>query len=241
MAEPTDEARCASLPADALPLLAGLRARPGLRVKQNGGLAWLFWPAHDAAVTQAVAPVHGAELFVRWDGVWRRPGRSLPAFGVPEEAGAKSLAEAVVPAPVEPLTAERPAFRRVQLTLARDGRPRPASALLCPLDALARWADGVPSSRLAPLEAALCGGLALVRGERLPEIAGGERFWGGAVLTPLGWRPEPPLPERELGRALQLGDDDLALLAADGAEVIAGGLLRPPTRAGLRLALREGG
>ena len=241
MADPFADACCASLPAAALPLLAGLRARHGLRVKLDGGRAWLFWQAGDAAVARRVLAVRGAELFARRDGGWRRPGRSLPAFGVPDESGTKPLAEVLVPEPVRPLTAERAAPGRVRLTLARDGRPRPASALLCPLKSLARWADGVPSVRLASLDAALCNGRALVRGDRLPEVADGERFWGGAVMTPLGWRLEPALAERALARALGLGDDDLALLTADGAEVISAGLLRPVTRAGLRLALREGG
>ena len=62
---------------------------------------------------------------------------------------------------------------------------------------------------------------------------------GAAPPGAAGLAPEPALAERELGRALGLGDDDLSLLTADGAEVIAGDLLGPVTRAGLRLAQRE--
>ena len=35
----------------------------------------------------------------------------------------------------------------------------------------------------------------MLRGERLPAIAGGARFWGDLVLAPLGFRPKPDLPE----------------------------------------------
>lgn len=240
MAEPLDDVCCASLPAESLPALADLRARGGVRVKRDGARAWVFWTAGDSAVLRRVLPVRGAELFARRGEFWVRPGHSLPTFGAPDKAGTRPLAEVVFPEPVRPLVEERFAFKRVRLTLARDDRPRPATALLCRLEELAAWADGIPASRLAGLKAALCEGLALVRGERLPELPGVGRFWGGAVLTPLGLRPEPALEERELGRAIGLADGELALLGAEGAEVIDGGLLRPLTRAGLHLALREG-
>ena len=240
MPEPLDDACCASLPADALPLLGDLRAHAGVRVKLDGERAWLFWTAGDGAVLRRVLPAPGTEVYARRGEFWFRLGRSMPAFGVPDERGTKPLAEVVVPEPVRPLTEERPAFERVRLTLARDGRPRPATAILCRLEDLARWADGVPVTRLASLEAARCDGLALVRGEKLPELPDAERFWGATILAPLGCRPEPALSERELGRALGLGDGEIALLTAEGAEVIAGSVFRPVARAGLRLALREG-
>ena len=241
MAELLDDVCCASIPAESLPALAGLRARRGVRVKWDNGLAWVFWTAGDAAVLRRVASVRRAAVFARSGAFWVRPGHSLPAFGVPDETETKTLAEALFPEPVHPLIVERPAFQPVRLTLASDDHPRPATALMCRLDALARWADGVPASRLASLTAAVCDGLSLVRGDRLPELPDAERYWGGAVLTPLGCRPEPALSDRELGRALGLGNDDLALLSPEGAEVIDGGLFRPLTRAGLRLAMREGG
>jgi hypothetical protein len=239
MDEPLDDVCCASLPEESLPVLAGLRAHKGIRVKRVGGLAWVFWTAGDSAVLRRVLPVRGAEVFARSGQFWVRPGHSLPAFGVPDETGTRPLAEAVFPEAVRPLVEERPTFERVRLTLARDDRPRPATGLLCRLDELGRWADGVPECRLSCLEAAQCDELALVRGERLPELPDAERFWGVVVLTPLGFRPEPTLAERELGRALGLTDGDLALLTVEGAEVIDNELFRRLTRAGLRLALLE--
>jgi MoxR-vWA-beta-propeller ternary system domain bpX2 len=239
MAEPLHDVCCASLPAESLPALAELRAYEGIRVKRDGGIAWVFWTTGDSAVLRRVLPVRGAEVFARSGDFWVRPGHSLPAFGVPDDSETKPLAEVVFPEVVQPLIEKRLTFERVSLTLARDDRPRPATALLCRLDELGRWADGVPESRLSSLEAAVCDELALVRGERLPELSDAERFWGGVVLSPLGFRPEPALAERELGRALGLADGDLAMLTAEGTEVIDTALFRRLTRAGLNLALRE--
>jgi hypothetical protein len=133
----------------------------------------------------------------------------------------------------------------VRLGLAREGRERPATALCCPLAELDRWAEGATARRLTTLEAAYCpapGGAArvLLLGERLPPLAGGERFWGRAVLAPLGWRPEPALGEAALRAALGLKDEEIALLRPEGVEVVPRAAFRPLTRAGIRLALREG-
>ncbi len=161
MADPLDDVCCASLPAESLPALAEVRANQGIRVKRVGGLAWVFWTAGDSAVLRRVLPVRGAEVFARRGDFWVRPGHSLPAFGVPDDTGIKPLAEVVFPEPVRSLLNQRLTLERVRLTLTRDDRPRPATALLCRLDELGRWADGVPESRLSSLQAAHCDELAL--------------------------------------------------------------------------------
>src|SRR5262249_9797231 len=98
----------------------------------------------------------------------------------------------------------------------------------------------VSAVRLAALRAACCQGRVLLRGERLPLLAGGERFWGERVLVPLGCRPEPELPESALREALALGDDELLLLGEGPPEVVPEAALQPLTRARLRLALGPG-
>ena len=80
----------------------------------------------------------------------------------------------------------------------------------------------------------------LVLGPRLPPLAGPERFWGKGVLSPLGFAPEPNLPPDALRAALGIGDDEILLLTAAGAEAIPMAALLPLTRAQLRLALQEG-
>ncbi len=234
-----DDVCCASLPPGVLAALAGLRARAGVRAREAGGRVWLWWPAGDEAVLRRVLPLPGVELFARRDGLWYRPGRRLPSSGVPAEDRAKPLAAVLSPAPVTPQLAQaRPA--PVGLTAVRDGRPRPATALLCELGELVRWADAATTRQFTALEAARCGGRVLVRGGRLPAVAG-ERWWGRSVLVPLGYRPEPGLPEGVLASALGLADGDAALLRAEGAEVVSAATFGPVSRAAVRLAARGAG
>jgi hypothetical protein len=242
MASPLDDVCCARLPAAALAHLGSLRVRTDVRVLAQSGELWLRWPAGDEDVLHRVLAVRGAEVFARRDGLWYRPGRGLPTFGVPDELP-QTLLHLLAPEPVAP-EAGSPAVRPVRLTLARDDTARPAAALCCALADLDRWAEGATARRLAALEAAYCaspaGPRVLLRGERLPPLPAGERFWGRTVLAPLGWRPEPALGEAALRAALDLQDEEIALLRAEGVEVVPRSAFRPLTRAGIRLALREG-
>jgi hypothetical protein len=242
MASPLDDVCCARLPAAALAHLGPLRVRTDVRVLAQGGELWLRWPAGDEEVLHRALAVRGAEVFARRDGSWYAPGRSLPTFGVPDELP-QTLLHLLSPEPVTP-KAGAPAVRPVRLTLARDDTVRPAAALCCALADLDRWAEGATARRLAALEAAHCpapgGPRVLLLGERLPPLPAGERFWGRSVLAPLGWRPEPALGEAALRAALDLQDDEIALLTPEGVEVVPRSAFRPLTRAGIRLALREG-
>jgi hypothetical protein len=245
MAAPLDDVCCACLPAAALAALGGLRVHPGVRVKLDAGRAWLFWAPGDESVLRAVLPLHGAEVFARRGGAWYRPGQHLPAFDVPTEDGAQALLHALSPSPVHPEGIAVPAFDRLRVGLVRDDRPRPATALYCPLSELARWADQATSQQLASLQGVYCEGHVLVRGGRLPALArvvgaGSPRpYWGRAVLIPLGYRAEPDVAEGVLGEVLGLQAGETALLSAGGAEVIPADLFRPLTRSGVRLAVRE--
>jgi hypothetical protein len=234
-----DEVCCVSLPPGVLPALAGLRSRAGVRAREVGGRVWVWWPAGDEAVLRRVLPLPGAEFFARRDGLWYRPGRRLPSSGVPAEASALPLAAVLSPAPVTPQLAQaRPA--PVGLTVVRDGRPRPATALLCELSEMVRWADAATTRQLTALEAARCGGRVLLRGGRLPAVAG-ERWWGRSVLVRLGFRPEPELPEAVLASALGLTEGSAALLRAGGVEVVPASAFGPTSRAAVRLAARGAG
>jgi hypothetical protein len=237
MLPPLADVCCARLPADGLAVLADLRTRPGVRVVERDGVVWVFWPPADADVTTRLLPVQGVELFTRRDGLWFRVGQHLPYEGVPDEEG-RPLAEALTPAALALPAPPEPSPRPVRLTVVRDGQPRPATALLAPLADLARWADLATSHALSALEAAVCGDVVLVRGAPLPPLAGGTRLWGRLVLVPLGWRPEPDLPEAALADALGLREGRLALLNQEGVEVLPAAALAPLTRAGLRLALQ---
>lgn len=122
------------------------------------------------------------------------------------------------------------------------GRP----AVTCRLETLADWADRETSARINSLSGAWIadpdGGAGrcevLVLGEpgTLSASLGGTRFWGIDVVIPLGFRPEPDLPEPALRRLVGAGPDDLVLLDFEGYERIPREVIRPLTRAGIRLA-----
>jgi hypothetical protein len=231
-----DEVSCASLPPGSLSGLAGLRTRSGVRAREENGRLWLWWQAGDGEVVSRVLPLSGVALYSRRDGAWFRHGCRLPSSDVPGEDGAPPLVAVLTPAPVTPLQVEF-AAGTVRLAVVRDGRPRPAAALLCELADLARWADTATSRHLGALRAARCGDRVLVLGKRLPPLSAGERWWGDGVLVPLGFRPEPNLPEGVLRQALGLEDGDAALLGVDGAERVPAEAFGPMSRAGVRLAV----
>ncbi len=240
MRSPLDDVSCARLPAAALAALAPLRCEPGLEVARDGEDLWLRWDTASERVLRAVLPLVGSELFAARGGLWFRPGRALPSFEVPQALEYRPLYQVLFPAPVEPAALAHLAVTPVRLTLRADDRARATSALLCPLPPLLAWADTIPAGRLATLRGLRLYEQVLVVGERLPPITG-ERFWGENVLVPLGYRPEPELPESALRQAAGLLDGEVLLLRQGAAEVFARSLLAPLSRPVLRLAGEEVG
>lgn len=227
---------CASLPGAALASLADLRREPGVSVALVDGRAWIWWPPGNESVLRRIFPIAGAVLYTRRDGRWYPLGKRLPSFEVPTGEEPVPLSHLLFPAPIsqeQPTTA--PAAP-VPLGLRRDGEPRAATALRCSLEALGTWADQVPSSQFDGLRAAMTEGEAMVVGSSLPTIAGAERFWGVRVLVPLGFRPDPMLPESAIREIVGAGEA-LIVLQSDGVELVPIDVFRPLGRAGVRLAL----
>jgi hypothetical protein len=79
----------------------------------------------------------------------------------------------------------------------------------------------------------------LLLGSRLPPISDAVRYWGEAVLVPLGYRPEPEVPPAALRAAAGAADEELLLLGEAGAELIPRGAFSPLTRAGVRLGAKR--
>lgn len=233
-----DEVCCACLPAASLAGLASLRVHSEIRVRVLGELAWLWWRAGDEIVRERVRALHGAKLFARRDGRWYQPGLHLPAFDVPDDEGARPLLHVLTPAPVQ---AEYgiPTLSPLVLRLIRADRFHLASAMACSLADLAAWAEQATSKQLTMLTALRTGERVLLRGERLPPLPAAQRYWGRAILTPLGYRPEPEASEGVLREALHLRDEEIALLGESGFEAIDARRFESLTRAGVRLAWRE--
>jgi hypothetical protein len=236
---PVNDVSCASLSAAALSCLAPVRARNGVRVVLAGERAWVFWQAGDEDVLRCVLPVQGAELFARRDQHWYRVGERLPAFHIPDPREGTALTAHLVPTAVETVRRQPATWSPASLALVSDCQARPASALRGSLAGLARWADLATTRQLAGLRGAWLGDTVVLLGERLPALAGSERFWGGVVLVPLGYRVEPALPEAAMFQVLGLSEGELALVDAMGVEVIDAAVFAPLTRAGVRRAARE--
>jgi hypothetical protein len=225
---------CASIPQDALAHLAALRTSPKLRVQQVHGRMWLYWPAGTEDILQCVMPIHSVELFALCDGKWYRPGLRLPVFDVPDETQAKPLVHWLSPAPVAALGHSASAVKPLRFRLVRDDQPRATTALVCPAAALLKWAESATTRQLESVEVAACEQRALLRGKRLPALAGATRYWGNYVLFSLGFRWEPDLPESAIRGVLRLETGNIAIVHNDDVELVPRDALQTATRAGIR-------
>lgn len=235
-----DEVGYASLPPDALALLAPLRCEPGVQVARDAGRLWVRFDAGNERVLHRLLPLPGVELFAYRTGAWRRFGKSMPAFDFPQNPRFDPLYQVLFPASVLPVPPGDGRLTPVRLALKPDDRPRPTTAMICPLRALLAWVDTVPSARLEWMHGVLRHSQVLVVGPDLPVMKAGERFWGKLVLTPLGYCPAPALPEADLRAAAGVATDELLLLRHDRAEALLRTALSPIARASLRLASSEG-
>ncbi len=238
-ADPWRDVCAARLPAAALAALAAVRDRADLRVRLDGPTAWVRWPAGGVDVVRCLLPVPGVTFYSRRGVEWFPFGRRLPTSDGPPPGDDRPLAAVLVPArftPVPPGFEPGPA---AVLKAVRGGKPEPASALACPLAALAAWADRATTAEIASVKAAHAGERVLLLGPRLPTLPGATRYWGSDVLIPLGHRADPDLSPTAVRAAVGAAGDDLVFLDGDGAEVVPRAAFAPPTRAGLRLAARE--
>jgi hypothetical protein len=229
-----DDVCCARLPREVLPLLASLRAETNVNAAIDGEQAWLRWEAGNARVVEVVLPIPGIELYRACTGQWYRFGHSLPDFAFPS-LEFRPLAHVVFPDRVNPTPPGAATWQPIRLTLRRDDKPRETTALRCGLGAFIDWSDTVSSTRLSALRGACLHQVLLVVGENLPLLRG-TRFWGKDVLVPIGYAPEPSLPESAIRAAACVPDEAIMIWSSDGTETIGRDLLTPLTRANLRLA-----
>jgi MoxR-vWA-beta-propeller ternary system domain bpX2 len=225
--------RAARVPAAGLDALGPLRARGGVGVVP-GDPAWVTWENDRPDLVVALLAVPGAELFEPRDGRWFRPGSPLPAFDVPPAGEPVPLERLLHPAPFAPTEPAAGEPRRLPLRLVRSEVPRPTTAIRCRAADLQAWADAAPAAEITAVKAARCGDVAWLIGNKLPAVAGAERFWGDRVLIPLGYRADPDWPEGALREAAGVGPDEILVLAEYGSEALPADALRPLTRASIR-------
>jgi hypothetical protein len=237
---PFDDVCCASLPESAHARLAQLRCEPGVQVAVDAGRLWVRFDPGSERVLRGLLPLAGVELFAFRDGAWRRYGQSLPAFDFPHDLQLEPLYQTLFPAPVLPVPPGAAPLNPIRLVLKPDDRPRPTTAMYCSLAALRAWADSVPATQLERCHGAIRDEHVLVVGAGLPVLQGSERFWGRLVLAPLGFCPDPDLPEAALREAAGVLAEELLLLRHDRAEALPRAAFSALSRAALRLAAREG-
>ena len=228
----------ARVPLFALPLLARLRCRPGIRISFHEGHVWLHWPRDDDSVGAQLAPIAGVQFFVEHQGKWYAIGSRLPAHDLPATEPSLPLDQILLPPseqrrPPEPLPMEP-----IKVRLVADDLSRPTSALLCSLAVLVDWADRVPSAQIEELRGAISESRVLLQGVNLPLLAGNQRFWGERVLVPLGMRCDPVVGEADLLEAWGAEPEELVLFDGAQAEVCSSQALMPLSRAGIRRAAR---
>ena len=229
----------AAIPTAAMPRLAALRDRRGLEVALAGRHLWLRWPDGDESIAQTLFAITGSRLFTRRDGRWHEPGRSLPAFDMPETLSYRPIAAVILPTAIA-TTASDFAPKAVPLRLLADSAYRPTLAMACSLAAFSAWAQDVPPWPAGKkVRAARDGERLFVLGKALPWIDGGERFWGRSVLVPIGYRPAPDFGESALRMLIGVAESDLLVIRHSGCERIAQDRFGTLTHGALRLAARE--
>ncbi len=231
---PPTEAR---LPLAALAALAPLRDRPDVRVRVAGDFAWASWGASGPAVVRALLGADGVTLYRTVNGVRTPVARRLPATDAPPPGAGESLAAALVPEPLRLLPTASGGVSRVELRLVRGGPPRPATALTCSLTELAAWADGATTRELASVRGLLADDRAILFGDTLPSLAGATRLAGDNVLTPVGFRLDPPLPDDIVCAAAGVTSGNVMLFHEADFDAVPRDRAEPLTRAAVLLAL----
>jgi len=229
------DCRAARMPLPYLTALASLRRLSSVRVVESPLDAWIFWDGEMPSVVRALLPAPRVVLYTPDAGNWRPFGSALPDFTAPISTQAIALDRAILPttlAPTPPPTALM--GKRVVVSIVPSDRPEPVSAVRCSVNAFRNWIDGATSLEIRSLQAAICGGLVWLRGERLPPLPGVERFWGRRVWTLIGQRPNPDWPENVLRSAANIDDAEILVLTATGPEAIPEEALRPVTRSSVR-------
>lgn len=240
--DPRDDpsrARLASIRAEDLAALAGFRHTPGIEVVRETDRTWVSWQDEDWALIGAVMALPGSRLYIEHEGR-RWPLRGRIPTDAPSGLGGCSLAVAIVPKPVQAEPASALNIEVVELRLVPSRTARPATAIVCPLAALAAWAQATPSAEFRDRVAARLGDQVVLRSLRRdlkpPPIASGTRYWGDRLLIPLGFALSPEIDAALALEALMCPPDALVLADERGFEIVPLSAFGPIDRARIRLA-----
>jgi len=233
------EVSAARMPMAGLLAFAAIRNRSGITIQRDENDVWVIFPAGDAEVLRCLRPVIGVQFLARRGSSWLQFGKRVPTVEKTRLLGGLPLDKAIFPTS---LAADPPIdspIMPVPIRIVRGGSIEAATAVRTNVESLAHWADAATTSELVVVRGARCGSEAVLLGQRLPMLAGAQRYWGKRILVPLGFCSDPELPEALLLEACGAANDEIVLLDFGGASMIAESAFEPLTRAGLRLAARE--
>ena len=178
----------ARIPAAGLAALGPVRCRPGVAVIRVAGF-WVKFHPGDGELIRILLPLAGVEFFALRGGLWARFDQRLPtADGRRPTAGRRWTG-----------SSSRAGQARRGAAGDRTGRAADGRAWRsrnrrrpCVLPYVLRGGPTRLRRRTWPRCAtARCDDRAVLLGDRLPLVLGGERFWGKRVGLPVGFRPEP--------------------------------------------------
>jgi len=236
---PWQTVKAARIPWSQLPALALLRDRADVLVCKKGNDAWIRWGASQSLVIECLLGVSRVAFFVKKGSTWFPFGRLVPtALAPPEELG-EPIVFHLSPLAPESVSAPAGPAGKISWKLKPGDSPQPATAMTCSLAALAAWAESATRWEIEQLKAARKGDRAILKGERLPSIAGSTRYWGTRVWIPLGFVGDPPFHEAVLIAAANLEPDAILLCQDHQREVIPEHAFGPLNRSGIKLALEQ--
>ncbi|MGI4874108.1 MAG: hypothetical protein ACRYFX_23355 [Janthinobacterium lividum] len=216
--------------------LGSVRDQPGLQAATDAGQVWLRGLPATELLPLALRQLPTRAAYVAdTEGRLFPVGKHTPTGRLPLLAW-QPLAQLVpLEVPTAALPGQVPPAGTLRLVAAT--RPRPGTALLTTLAALAQYAETAPAVRLAAWRFAVSGrGQALLLGTPLPPLPGQELWLSEGLLLPAGLESEVPLAARLLAHRLNPSGNAVLLFDAAGEwEFIAAEYLHPVTRAAVRL------
>jgi len=221
--------------------LAPLRLRTDVRacVTEGDGRIWLRGEATDDTLQDALRRLAPLGRFdVTEDGALVPRGNLLPTAQLPD-ATWMPLSD-LLGVRREPASLVAQVHDRVELTLVRTDRERPATMLLTDLTAWSSYAHAAPSTRLHPLRFAASQTHALIWGSPLPPLPGTRLYEQSGVSVPCGFTWSPAIDVASLRRALELEEDDVAVFAEDGSwQLLPTAAFVQARRSAVRLTMKE--